>query len=50
MTTLEIIACCAAHTPAEVEYVCSSFLWSALWWCLGFVTAMCVRIFLGGSK
>lgn len=41
---------CAAHAPAEVEYVCSSFAWSAFWFVLGWVTTVVTIILAGGRK
>lgn len=47
---LELAAWCAAHAPAEVEYVCNSFAWSAVWFCVGWVLAMLTFLLTGGRK
>lgn len=45
-----LLAQCAAHAPAEVEYLCSSFLWSVFWFLVGWVFALCTVILTGGDK
>lgn len=47
---LELATWCAAHTTAEVEYLCGSMLWSAFWLWTGWVIAMLTILLTGGRK
>lgn len=48
--TVQLLIYCAAHAPAEVNYLCDSALWSALWFALGWVTCYCTTYLTGGRK
>lgn len=41
---------CAAHAPAEVEYVCNSFAWSGVWFFIGWIICAIGSIIFGGHK
>lgn len=50
MNITHLAAWCAAHAPAEVEYLCNTMAWSAFWLWTGWVLAMLTILLTGGRK